>query len=211
MTWFNPRALVLFVAGVWSVTLIVMGVGVPQGFWKPLTIVAAIMSVAFWAYENHLWACIHPWLMKLPDLRGTWQGTLRSEWTDPDTGEKVPPIEAYFTIEQTASTIQVSMMTKESHSSTTTARIEKRDGVVQVIGVYRNEPHSDVRERSAIHYGGLRLRVGGPPAAVLQGDYWTDRSTTGSIAIERCTRILASDFNTAQALCAGHVQGSMPA
>ena len=199
---FLQKALVYFSAAVWLLVLALMGVGVPLGFWKPVGIVSLVVSVVIFAYDKWAWAWIPMKVSGVSDLRGTWRGTILSNWTDPRTGAKPAPVEAYFSIRQTASKIEVAMMTRESRSSTITAKIERCDGGLQVIGVYRNEPRPIVRDRSPIHYGGLRLSVGGPPATTLHGDYWTDRSTTGEISLTRCLPTPIDDFSTAQARCA---------
>jgi hypothetical protein len=46
--------------------------------------------------------------MSRPDLRGTWKVTIASEWVDPQTNEKVPPIIAYAGVVQTQSKLQIS-------------------------------------------------------------------------------------------------------
>lgn len=93
------------------------------------------------------------------------------------------------------------MMTAESQSVTETAGLlRESDGSVLVKGMYLNDPKSSVRGRSAMHNGGLILRVGGPPATVLEGHYWTDRNTKGEIELRFVGRKRAGDFGTARAL-----------
>lgn len=198
------KAVIYLTLGLFALGLIFMGVGVPEGFWRPVGVVALVVSLLVAAYDKWIWAWIPRSITSIPDLRGTWRGTLKSSWMNPETGESPPPIEAYFVISQTASKIRVSMMTKESGSSTITAILEADDGRAEVVGVYRNEPRAAVRHRSEIHHGGLRLRVGGPPPTTMIGEYWTDRLTRGDIEIERCSPRCATDFQTAQVICDVH-------
>jgi len=196
-----PQKVLVFMSiGVWLLAATLMGVGLDR-FWQPLGVVSIVMSAATYAYDKWLWAFFGR-VSGVPDLRGTWRGTITTKWTDPKTGVRPGPIEAYFVVVQTASDVVVTMMTAESRSSTINAKMERRDGAVEIVGMYRNEPASRVRERSPIHYGGLRLRVGGPPATSLHGDYWTDRATSGDLALEWCTATATGDYANAKALCA---------
>lgn len=188
-------------AGVWILALVLMGIGVPVDVWRPIGGVSFFVSTITWLYSTWGWAYLSK-ATGIPDLRGTWRATLVSNWNAPVSTVPAAEIEAYFAIEQTASNIIVRMMTAESRSVTIVAKIEKLDGGVQVVGTYRNEPEIDFRHRSPIHYGGLQLTVGGPPAMFLKGGYWTDRLTRGKIEAELCTAVVAADFAMAQSLCA---------
>jgi hypothetical protein len=44
------------------------------------------------------WRIFKGWLVKRPDLRGTWRATLNSDWVNPKTNMKGPPIEAYIVV-----------------------------------------------------------------------------------------------------------------
>jgi hypothetical protein len=57
------------------------------------------------------------------------------------------------------------------------------DGLNFVSGVYRNEPRFQVRERSAIHYGAVWLKVIDEPLKKVIGHYWTDRETAGEMEL----------------------------
>lgn len=185
---------------VWIAALTLMGVGVPDGIWKPFGVVSLFVSGVLFIYERWAWSWVPVRISSTPDLRGTWRATLDSTWVDPKTSQKIAPIEAYFTIVQTATSLTLCMLTKESRSWTLVAKLEQVDGTNQVVGVYRSDPGALVRGRSPIHYGGLRLHVGGPPTS-LHGEYWTERGTKGEITLEFSKRTLAHDFATAQALC----------
>jgi len=196
------KAMLYIGVGLWALYLVVAGNQLQEGFWKPLGFVSLALTVFSAVYGKWAWS----WfplnkLSGIPDLRGTWRGHLESSWVNPETNEKSADIEAYFVIWQTASTVEVTMFTKESHSHTVVAKLELRDGIFQIVGTYRNDPGTQHRKRSQMHYGGLILRVGGPPPTTIEGDYWTDRTTSGAIHIERFSEALVSDFKTAQALC----------
>lgn len=205
MATYLQKGLVYVSATVWMVALVLMGVGVPDKFWQPVGIVSLVVSALTFLYDRFMWAWVPEKLGGAPDLRGTWRARLLSNWIDPAAGTRADAIEAYVVIGQTASSIVVTMLTKESRSATLLARLDGKDGGTEVVGVYRNETQANVRGRSPIHFGGLRLHVGGPPSTTLGGTYWTDRATTGDLDLEFCTRERARDFSTAQALCVGQL------
>jgi hypothetical protein len=118
-------------------------------------------------------------------MRGAWRGQIVSTWVNPDTGQTVPPIEAYIAITQTASTIRMRLMTAESESELLGASIlPDSDGLPRLFGTYRNTPRQEFRHRSQIHHGGLFLNIHGEPPRLLEGQYWTDRKTTGSLRFD---------------------------
>jgi len=78
------------------------------------------------------------------------------------------------------------LMTKESKSSLVAHSIEQmeEDELYKLIGVYRNEPKIELQgDRSEIHHGTFSLEIHGAPAYELEGHYWTDRGTKGSMSL----------------------------
>jgi len=67
-----------------------------------------------------------------------------------------------------------------------------------VSGVYRNEPRFLVRDRSAIHYGAVWLKVVERPSKEIVGHYWTDRETGGEIELHDCRNGKFQTFQAAQ-------------
>ena len=176
--------------------------------------VIAGISIVFnkWAWA---WPCVQGWFVKRPDLRGTWQVLLKSEWINPDTGKGIDPIVGYIVIRQTLMHISVRQMTKESKSHSVSSGITKEaDEISRLSVVYRNEPDINLQgERSDIHYGAFWLEAMGnsPQDSVgktnptpskweqfkhfclipfhhqgpskLEGHYWTDRKTRGTMEL----------------------------
>jgi hypothetical protein len=71
------------------------------------------------------------------------------------------------------------------------------DGRFVIFVVYQNEPKAQVRHRSPIHYGALKLVVQGSPATALEGVYWTDRLTRGDIRLSERRRQAFDNFESA--------------
>jgi hypothetical protein len=98
-------------------------------------------------------------------------------------------------VRQTFSSLSMRLMTPESASWLIAHNIVRsNDGMFQVAGVYMNRPNLPLRgERSEIHYGAILLDVQGRPPSALEGHYWTDRHTRGTM---RLTRKEAKTFAT---------------
>lgn len=184
---------------VWLVTLWVQGNPVlsPE-FIKPFGIVvSAITSIAI-IFNKYAWSwkVFKNWYVNRPDLRGTWKMELQSSWVDPKTGKQIDPIIGYVVIRQTLTFLSFRMFTKESRSNSITHTIEREDdGLYKLAVVYRNEPDINLQGvRSEIHYGSFMLNINGDPANELQGHYWTDRTTKGSLKLT--DRIKNKTINT---------------
>jgi hypothetical protein len=195
------RAIIAVCALVWVLLLVLAGtVEASRELFAPYTLVVAVAGGLVWLYDTWLWR-VPPvtWLLRRPDLRGTWRTEIRSDWVNPETGAKVPPIAAFMCITQTASTLHLRQFTAESVSVTRAAAFApEEDGAHSLAAVYHNDPRSDVRHRSAIHYGGMRLRVTGRDT--LEGDYWTDRKTSGRLMLHRISHKKSRSFAEASAM-----------
>jgi hypothetical protein len=188
-------------AVVWGGLLLLQGVAVSPSWARPLSGVTAVLLGLIGCFDLFLWriTILQGWLVKRPILRGTWAAKLVSNWVNPETGEKVPPIPAYVVIRQTYSMLSIRLFTKESRSVVLGAEIIRAaDGTYSLVGVYRNDPKLEYRYRSEIHHGGILLHVIGSPVIRLEGQYWTDRNTAGSMDLTRRHKKLADDFVTAK-------------
>lgn len=181
----------------WSLLLILNGASVHMSFFKPLSTVCGVLSLVIMAFERWLWRLplLHPLLVGVPDLNGTWKGELNSNWMNPETGAKPGPLPAYLVVRQTFSTIHATLLTNESESKLITGSVyDENDGAQLVAGLYTSTPRMSVRDRSSIHRGGLLLQILGQPAYGLSGSYWTDRETTGELSFDERTSDLYHDF-----------------
>lgn len=133
-----------------------------------------------WAWK---WKIFYSWLVPFPNLSGTWEGELKSNWK----GNKLDTIYTEIKITQTFFNVQVKIKTDESksHSIGASFDIEKDRGLEQLIYSYINTPKSSVRKRSEIHYGTTLLSFEGFKVNEMEGQYWTDRKTTGEITLKR--------------------------
>ena len=173
---------------VWWIVLLLQGTPVTLAHVRPFSAVVATLVGLGSLFEVVLWRSkwLHGWLVKRPDLRGTWRVEVKSSYTKPETGESVP-IVCYMGVEQTLSKLQMHLMTPESESwfIADTVRSSPSGNGYQVIGVYTNEPTIHLRNEriSEMHQGAIILETHGEQVrpVTLTAKYWTDRKTTGTM------------------------------
>ena len=146
------------------------------------------------------WSWLRGWFVQRPDLRGTWRVTLKSEWRDRRRKKTVEAIEGYMVVRQTLTTLNMRLLTRESSSRLVAHNVVRADdGVYSVAAVFVNEPKLELRgKRSEIHYGAMMLQVQGQPPTTLEGHYWTDRDSRGTMLVDRRVDKLFDRFDEAE-------------
>lgn len=184
----------------WGGLLVFNGVHVSAQLAKPFSLVLGILLVLLDIFDRWLWRwpLLHSWFVSRPNLQGTWKGQILPSGIDLESGHFHRAIDGYLVIRQTYSSISIRLLTQESSSELLAGNIVKEsDGMVTVFGTYRNTPRLKARDGSPIHFGGLLLHVQGVPASILDGQYWTDRSTRGELHFDRRDKILVHTFEEA--------------
>ena len=125
------------------------------------------------------------WLVPFPDLNGTWQGIIQTNWKNPETNETPGPIPAILTIKQTFTYISCVMRTAEmtSYSFAEEFKLDKGRQIKQLVYTYSSKPLLSVADRSTQHDGSITFDIIGNPVEKLKGQYWTARETTGEITL----------------------------
>ena len=157
-------------------------------FQKAITHVSTTISINIivwtifiaWSWKLKIF---YPWLVPFPNLSGDWEGTIKSNWKE----KELEPIPIEVSISQNFFNIQVKIKTKESRSYSIGASfdIDNERGFQQIFYTYLNTPKAGVRERSEIHYGSTILNFDGFKVTKMEGEYWTDRETTGEISLTK--------------------------
>jgi hypothetical protein len=194
---------VTIAAVAYLVAYVAQGAPLTSDFARPFAAAAAVAALLLQAFDRFLWRWPgFQYFARRPNVRGTWRGTLASQWHDPKTGKQIPPDpEVYLVIDQTYWSASVGLFTQESRSRTLTAQVaDDGSGNFNVVGIYRNVPRAGVRHRSPIHHGTLMLDISGSPVDRLEGFYWTDRKTMGDLEFARRRPELVNDFRSAQGL-----------
>ena len=121
-------------------------------------------------YERKLWR-YNP-LEEMPKLAGKYVGTFVSTYDNVTR-------DGTLDIKQTLTTVSVIFTTKESKSRSISASIDDILGEKQLTYCYINQPKSEFRHRSEIHYGTAILTISKDGS--LKGQYFTDRKTRGDM------------------------------
>lgn len=146
-----------------------------------------IYSVLFFVFTKWAWRwrIFRNWLVKVPNIEGTWTGHLLSSWINPETKATLPPIPASLVIKQGFYKISCRLFTKESQSFSVSADVTiGPDDALCLSYTYTNKPGVLIRDRSAIHDGAAILQIIQQPTLSLEGDYWTSRKTSGTMKFE---------------------------
>ena len=154
--------------------------------------------VAFVRFAWH-WRLFRDWFVKRPDLRGTWKAQIHTDWVDPLTRAVKPPVEAYVVIRQTLVNLSMRLFTEDARSILVAHSIElEPDGLFSLSAVYRNTPKIEYQgPQGAIHHGALLIEIHSVRPTDLEGHYWTDRNTRGSIHMHFASSAQYSSFEEA--------------
>lgn len=185
---------VVFVVGSWIAT------GAPNtSLFSFFSIAVFVCTVLVMLWDKWIWKS--KFAQMLPgvsrNLSGTWEATLESFWINPATGSTPPAKTIYMVVRQTSSSASVTLLSDESKSKSSLARVVEEDGSWLLHYVYTNEPRLEFRGQSPIHHGSAVLAVTGSPAKRLEGGYWTDRGSKGQLKLLRRSKKLAEDFEEA--------------
>jgi len=201
---FHLSSYLVLVAITWGIVAHFHGIDLfDWKYLKPFGFVLCISVVAVKIFTKWAWSWwifrINDWYVDRPDLRGTWEVMLTSDWIDPETHAPKPPFTVYVTIRQTFLSLSLRMMTSESQSQLVAHSVEKEeDGLFRLTGIYRNEPQIQLqKDKSKIHYGAMLLRLNGSPVESMSGHYWTDRSTSGRLEFIERKEDLCNTFQQA--------------
>jgi len=155
-----------------------------------IPIVATADCIAYFGFTAWLWRCkrLQGWLIPFPDLNGTWQGYIQTNWKDLE-GKTPGPIPAILTIRQSFGRISCVMRTDEmeSHSYLEGFCIDKDAQVKRLCYSYTSRPKAALRDRSTPHDGTMLFNIIGKPVHKLEGEYWTQRQTTGTVSLSYLT------------------------
>ncbi len=185
------------------IMLIIDGVNVQVSWLRHITTTASILLLILAAFDRWLWKSplLNGWFAKRPDINGTWKVIIQTNWVNPKTQQVLGPITGYMAVRQTFSTLSMRLMTGESNSKLRADKIvESNDGTFQIVGVFINQPLLHLRgNRSEIHNGALILDIRGIPPQSLDGHYWTDRNTRGTMSFVAKEKKIFSTFDEANA------------
>jgi len=148
------------------------------------------------------WPIFRGWLVQRPDLSGTWRCALSSSYKDPETNKPVDKV-AYVVIRQTLTHLSMRLYTDTARSSSIAENLylDSKDGLFALVLAYQSVPKVEQRKAaSQIHYGCALYDHLDYESSVLEGQYWTDRGTSGSVRLSDRKWDAANSYETASAL-----------
>lgn len=161
-----------------------------------IPIVATADGIAYFVFTTWLWRWkrLQVWLVPFPDLNGTWQGHIHTNWKDSE-GKTPSPIPTILTIKQSFGRLSCVMRTEEmeSHSYLEGFCIDKDAQIRRLCYSYSSKPKTALRERSTPHDGTILFNIIGTPVSKLEGEYWTQRQTTGTVTLTFRTKELLDE------------------
>ena len=162
-----------------------------------IPIVATADVIAYLVFTAWIWRWkrLQGWLIPFPDLNGTWQGHIQTNWKDAK-GLVPEPIPAILTIKQSFGQISCVMRTgeMESHSYIEGFCIDKDAQVRRLCYSYTSRPKTSLRDSSTPHDGSILFKIIGTPVKKLEGEYWTQRNTTGTVTLTLRTSKLLDEM-----------------
>ena len=187
----------VFTIGIWS-----MG-GTVNAEWLRFYSIAVLVALAVLTlWERYIWRLpISQKIGSVPrDISGTWKGTLTSFWKNPETGQSPSPKTVYLVVRQTAVMVSIVLLTDESKSKSSLAKITVNDVFTSLTYMYLNRPDSRFEYKSRMHHGSTSLDISGQPPTRLRGRYWTDRDSRGELDFKEHRNHLIEDFDEGQNL-----------
>lgn len=162
---------VLAILGAWLFNRLLDVLDFTPPWWLDTPAVLGMYGLLWKGYDRFAWR----WrlgalsLTDVPDLAGTWTGTIVS------TRDGRTSVSATLTIVQTASRLLVSLETATSRSNSVMATLNCRPGPYQGLHYsFENRPRAMAQSTMAPHSGQAHLRLS-PDGQRLDGDYETDR------------------------------------
>ena len=162
-----------------------------------IPIVVAADGVAYFVFTIWFWRCkcLQGWLIPFPDLNGTWEGQIQMNLKD-NEGKIPDDIPTILTIKQTFRRMSCVMRTEEmeSHSYFAGFCIDKEAQVKRLCYSYTSKPKTALRDRSTPHDGTILFNIIGSPVEKLDGEYWTQRETSGTVTLTYRTSDLLDEI-----------------
>ncbi|HHH1986689.1 hypothetical protein [Yersinia kristensenii] len=152
----------------------------------PKVVSIDLLMVAVFAKWGWKLKIFRGWLVPFPNLSGSWVGFIYSDWKNPQTGEKPPPIPVMLTVNQSFFHISCMMRTSEMESSSYSEGflIDPERQIKDVAYSYASKPRLSLNERSIPHDGTVVFKIIESPKLKLVGRYWTERLTKGEIVLQ---------------------------
>ena len=147
-----------------------------------------VPSILLLAFAKLNWTNV--WLARLFGRRivhGLWWGELHTEFKKKDDAHPMAPIEIAFVVKQTYFFLSIQSYTASQPGQSTleTLVVDPRNARAQLKYVYEMQRLHLGEDKITTGYGDLRLTAGDTR---LEGYYWTNAETRGSLGLNLVTR-----------------------
>lgn len=144
---------------------------------------SATQIILFWAFYFE-WGWKWPVLKNIfyrPNLNGTWNGELTSDWKD-EKGNGVEPIKFFIVIRQNFLRINFTTFTNNYIGKSYAEKLilDKERGIKNVAYLYRKETSQN---SNANNEGASELRIIESTVLKMEGKYWSNIKTNGEIEV----------------------------
>jgi hypothetical protein len=162
---------------------------------KAVVTATSAVTLLLLAFDSWLWRYAPlRWAVRRPVLHGTWKVTQRTTY-EPRADETM---ESYLVIHQTYSTIRVNGLYAISDSQSLSADLTVEKSRCMLSYVFRTDAHTMHRAGNPPSRGAATLKVGRKPQLHLEGDYWMERGTRGSVKSVGHTSKIYDTFEAAR-------------
>lgn len=163
---------------------------------KAIVSASSVVIMGLLAFDSWAWR-FWPFrlIVRKPILHGTWKMEQRTSY-EPRANETM---EAYLVIDQAFTGIrQIRGLYEISNSYSLTADLSVDRSQCTVSFIFRSEAGTMHREGNPPSRGASVLQVGRRPSLHLEGDYWMERGTKGSVKSVGYIRKLYGTFESAR-------------
>lgn len=131
-----------------------------------------------------------------PNLNGTWYGQLDSDWVDKN-GKDIDPKDFFIVIRQSFLRIHFTTFTDNyvGVSYSETFHLNKERGVKNIVYMYRKDTSQENDE--ILQEGATELRLIEAETRKLEGKYWSNTKTNGTIKVHFISESHVDSFEEA--------------
>jgi len=151
------------------------------------------------------WTIYFSWGWKLPllklifyrpNLNGTWYGKLDSDWVD-EKGKDIPPKDFFIIIRQSFLRIHFTTFTNNyvGVSYSETFYLSKERGIKNIVYMYRKD--TSLNNNEILQEGATELRLIEADMRKLEGKYWSNTKTNGTIKVQFISTLQVDSFEEA--------------
>jgi hypothetical protein len=188
-----------------------------DALWRSFSVAVLGVFLAIVLFDVWLWRVrwLPRWVVDRPVLGGTWKAELEVTWKDKEGQPHKKTLDGHMVVYQTYSTVSMRLLTDSSHSRLLASELTaEKDHSYTFGAVYQATPSTEARDTQdrKIHFGGMWLVCHGRNPDVMEGHFWTDEFSRGTLRLSRrWSHRHFGSFAAAQAAYAEYEKGLIPA